>query len=409
MPHAPAKSVGATLCGSSTRNRWRRISVADNELNYPPAARMHHLDGLRAVAVTLVVFCHTFGGPLSDTLRERGLTYLGDLLFLTSRSGVELFFVLSGTVILRPYLRHQKPFNTKHYTFRRLVRICPPYWAALGFAGAVILVVTLAPSAYSARVLPEFSWLDWLAAIGIFSFSDVSYNTAWWSLKIELVFYLIIPLIVWPLVRARFTRPVALALFVGAAFVSIGGAINYGELSEVGLNSLSGIWYLVGMFLLYSPCFVAGIAIARFDWSARVGRALVAVGTLYVLLAVAVPGTNIHLGFALLYSGVVVVSFEQGRRLNTWLSDWFAVWLGERSYSLFLIHFSLLYIVYHLVSLTIGDRGIAYVVLTRAIGVPIALLGSMVLFSVIERRFAQKLVTADSFWPWPRRSLADDE
>ena len=36
--------------------------------------------------------------------------YVADLLSDTTQSGVELFFVLSGVVLLRPYLRGHRPF-----------------------------------------------------------------------------------------------------------------------------------------------------------------------------------------------------------------------------------------------------------------------------------------------------------
>jgi peptidoglycan/LPS O-acetylase OafA/YrhL len=48
------------------------------------------------------------------------------------------------------------------------------------------------------------------------------------------------------------------------------------------------------------------------------------------------------------------------------------------------------------------NKSSAYFLVTRLAGLPAALLVAMVLFTVVERRFARGLVTADAFWPPPR-------
>ena len=83
------------------------------------------------------------------------------------------------------------------------------------------------------------------------------------------------------------------------------------------------------------------------------------------------------------------------------------IWLGERSYSLFLIHFSVFYLVDNLSAHLSTHRGMAYGLLSRGIGVPLAFLAAMTLFYFVERRQARGLVTANMFWPWQVKSLKD--
>ena len=54
------------------------------------------------------MFHHLFSKKNKTWLTNHGLPYLGKLLLQTTGSGVELFFVLSGVVLLRPYLRGRR-------------------------------------------------------------------------------------------------------------------------------------------------------------------------------------------------------------------------------------------------------------------------------------------------------------
>jgi hypothetical protein len=46
-----------------------------------------------------------------------------------------------------------------------------------------------------------------------------------------------------------------------------------------------------------------------------------------------------------------------------------------------------------------------YGLLTRAIGVPLALFFAMLLFYFVERRQARGLMTDKAFWPWQVKKL----
>lgn len=351
--------------------------------------RLHELDGLRAVAVILVVFTHSFAGPVADLLDRLGLARLGQVVPYVSTSGVDLFFVLSGVVLLRPYLRRQRPFVVRTYLWRRVQRLWPPYAIALLFAGVIILGTRLHPTWYSSSVLPEISFLGWVRQLGIVNLGWTTYNGAWWSLSLEVIFYLLAPLAVVGLLLLGRRRYLSHAVVPAAVVLS---------LIDVGLNwhGIGDVPYLFGAYL---PCFALGCLLARVDLGRRAGMALVTFGFLYAILGFEFPWLNGHIGLAALYGGLVTLALSR-RNLSQLLSKPRCIWLGERSYSLFLVHFSVFYLSDYLASFVFQHRSNLYVLVSRGLGLPLALLAAMVLFSVVERRFARGLVTAGTFWPW---------
>ena len=147
-------------------------------------------------------------------------------------------------------------------------------------------------------------------------------------------------------------------------------------------TSMTGVQAGVGdvllQFLAYVPCFFAGAMLAKVDLSARVGRALVLIGLVYFPVTIMIPSANIHAAFALLYAGLVSLATRQGW-LNRRLVRPSAVWLGERSYSLFLTHFSILYLADYVASLYFANRSLGYVMVTRLSAAIVAVGISMIL------------------------------
>jgi peptidoglycan/LPS O-acetylase OafA/YrhL len=354
--------------------------------------RFHQLDGLRAIACLMVVATHSGMKTVGEVLRTLGPSYFADLVGSFFASGVELFFVLSGSVLLRAYLRDEKPFQPGVYAYRRLSRVYPPYLVCLAISVPLLVVAERFPTWYSAEILPPFRWPDFLRQIPLVWPTDVFYNVAWWTLQIEALFYLAAPLVV----LAWSGRPfrVGTALAVGAVCLVI-SLID----PAVWLPRLAEAAPLVFKTLRFSFCFFMGVVIAKTDLSPRVAWLLVAAGAVWVLLAPVVPRIGFPVGFGLLYGGILALALRPDTRLARWLSQPLLVWLGERSYSMFLVHFTVFYLTNYVVSLFVPGRNAVYGVLTRGIGLPLAMLAAMVLFHVVERRFARGLVTADCFWP----------
>jgi peptidoglycan/LPS O-acetylase OafA/YrhL len=126
---------------------------------------------------------------------------------------------------------------------------------------------------------------------------------------------------------------------------------------------------------------------------------MVIFGFAWVLFAVEEPRMVRHAGFAFLYGGLMVIALAPENELAPVLSSRLLLWMGERSYSLFLIHFTAFYLVNYLTSYIADSKNLTYLIITRIGGFLVAFLLAMLMFQFIERRFARNLVTADQFWP----------
>jgi peptidoglycan/LPS O-acetylase OafA/YrhL len=279
------------------------------------------------------------------------------------------------------------------YLVGRVKRLWPPYLAAWLIAGIVILATTRFPTWWThGASLPQFHWSDWVAQVGIVYLGKNAYSFAWWSLSVEVLFYLLVPLIVVAIMRTRLSHPQLSALFIAAIALAL-AATNLRD----GTFPATA-WPLV-RFCTYASCFTAGVILARYDCNDKWGWLAISLGIPYCLLAFRFPRLDVHIGWGLFYFGIVIFALSGVTRLKRWLSTWLLVWIGERSYSLFLVHYSVITAVSLLVSLITTQKGARYFLTTRLIEIPLVLISAMLLFSLIERRFAKNLATGDYFWP----------
>ncbi len=168
-------------------------------------ARLGVLDGLRGIAVLLVLWYHLWE-----------ISWLGTPSWLafvpaTGFVGVSLFFFLSGFVIAYPFVRAQLRGTPMpawgDFAWRRFVKIVPSY----------LLCIALAYSVGYAQVQPNASTLPDLATHVLFihTWFPARYGTiegVLWTLAVEVEFYCCFPLIWWSFGR----RPLwtALAMIV---------------------------------------------------------------------------------------------------------------------------------------------------------------------------------------------------
>ena len=144
------------------------------------------LDGLRALAA-LAVFCVHFN-------QVTRLDYLWgpfDLyrLLANGEYGVSLFFSLSGFLLAMPFWKavsSNEGFQVRQYALKRVVRIFPAYYAALTI---LILFSGLwkVPGALADIVL------HYLFVFNYTEFSIFSINAPFWTLAVEVQFYVLLP------------------------------------------------------------------------------------------------------------------------------------------------------------------------------------------------------------------------
>jgi peptidoglycan/LPS O-acetylase OafA/YrhL len=151
--------------------------------------RIAELDGLRAVAILMVVAWHYLGTGDDQTWH----------LFIVGRSGVDLFFVLSGYLITGILLTNREsPNYFPAFYGRRSLRILPIYFVMVAIYLVGRKLGGSAPMLFDGP-LPWWSYVIGLQNVWMTICQD--YGAAWlgatWSLAVEEQFYLVFPLIVY--------------------------------------------------------------------------------------------------------------------------------------------------------------------------------------------------------------------
>lgn len=352
--------------------------------------RLHSLDGLRALACLLVLTHHLGTAALAAALSLHGYLVAAKLLMALTASGVELFFVLSATVLVGPYVRGHKALKPGPYLWRRVQRLMPPYLAAWLLAGFAVFMASEYPTWWTASAaLPPFSITTWLEQIGIVYLGAARYNFAWWSLTTEVAFYLTLPLFIPLFTRLHQRTALLVAAFVGSVVLAL-FADRYLPFSLLVLRELA----------IYASCFCAGLVLAGRVPGRALAHAMWLCGLVWIGLACTLTEWNIHVGWGLVYFGIVALAMHPETLVNRRLSSFNWVWLGERSYSLFLVHYSVIGLVCQAVSFWLPGKSTPYFVWTRLLSIVFSMLAAILVFHLIERRTARNLATGNALWPW---------
>jgi peptidoglycan/LPS O-acetylase OafA/YrhL len=171
---------------------------ADRSAAAPGLAARHlpELDGLRGVAILLVIVCHYVYGSLP----RRGTAALRSTMSWTW-SGVDLFFVLSGFLIGGILLANREsPRYYRTFYLRRACRILPIYVVVVGaaFAFTALAEQGLVPAASFRRLLPPWTYLTFTQNLFMAYYNGFGsqFLAPTWSLAVEEQFYLLVPLVV---------------------------------------------------------------------------------------------------------------------------------------------------------------------------------------------------------------------
>jgi peptidoglycan/LPS O-acetylase OafA/YrhL len=184
--------------------------------------RIPALDGLRGIAILLVLMEHTIFQMQTKSQVFSNVLALGKL----SWSGVDLFFVLSGFLIGGILLdARESPRYFQTFYIRRAYRILPLYAAI-----TTIFLVRHLPFHFIPGSLGSFSPLNipwasyvtltqnfWMVKVGWFGPIGMAVT---WSLAVEEQFYLAIPWVIRK-IRREFLAFAMIAVIIGAPLLRI--------------------------------------------------------------------------------------------------------------------------------------------------------------------------------------------
>lgn len=169
--------------------------------------RSRFLDGLRGFAAIYVALHHAYCtiwppfaaiGPDQPMSRPAGTAYYITFPLFFGGSAVAIFIAISGFSLSIPLIGVAK-FDTIKFYLRRIWRIAPPYFAGLMLSMLLISLIIGNKTGSHWDLFISYSYFDVLTHFtfiqNLFPFSAQTINGAYWSIAVEMQFYLIYPLI----------------------------------------------------------------------------------------------------------------------------------------------------------------------------------------------------------------------
>ncbi|MCC4053398.1 acyltransferase family protein [Enterococcus faecium] len=285
------------------------------------------IDCFRGIAVLAVIFYH-----LPNSLLPGGL------------QGVTIFFVVSGFLMAKNTIRDEKnrQFNFLHFYYKRIKRIYPFLLFSLVVFIFILGISNIRLIGNIRSELPSliFGYNNWWQLNQGVSYFDSYFNASlfkhYWSLSVELQFYLIWPFLF--IVIKRMRRKQVFYLIYTLIFVSI--------LFSLFLPSTKAYYHTIAKlfpFLLGVWGYFNRITIGRFFEQNTFSKIwLLLLASLCLILFPIFPYTLnellISICFALLLASVDDMNIAKKTKIaSTKLS-----FVGKISYELYLVHFPVL-------------------------------------------------------------------
>ena len=306
---------------------------------------------LRAIAIFLVILRHTRVYPGGNAV----LTAITAFLSRGGWVGVDLFFVLSGFLISGLLFKEFTRFKTisfKRFFVRRGFKIYPPYYAMAFMTLSAVMIHDGNANAFKEAI-------PWLIYLQDYIYTPIGF--IWghlWSLAIEEQFYLFLPLLLIFLAKAQPLKdnpfksiPVIFVLIGGFCLVARifnAEAIRYNGMIHFAPFHVRVDSLFFGVFISYIYHYYP----ARLRETAKRFR----YGLLGMGAALFIPAFLFQLektpfiysiGFTLFYIGgglILMAVLEDEPNAGLWARA--LSYAGSRSYSIYLWHFPISWLVY---------------------------------------------------------------
>lgn len=298
-------------------------------------------------------------------LNRRGLWESG--LAQAAELAIQGFFIISGALVLGSLVRSEK---IGLYAEKRFRRLFPAYAVVILIPALIALALSGNIKAVIGYVLPNLAFLNFVEPTlpgntvhGLFENYAGIVNGALWTLKIEVMFYMALPLIWWFIRKPGALCTFAwVAMFIGAEiWRQYFAHLDHPYAAQL-VRQLPGQmgYFAIGMLIheqwhrIKNPQF----------WWALIGAGLVALTIWQPVLHVLRP-----IGLAMV---IVWIAFSAGPALN-------AARFGDMSYGVYITHFPIIQ-----ACIAVGLFASPFVGLSVSLG--LTLLASFALWHLVEKR-----------------------
>lgn len=287
--------------------------------------KLHDLQSLRGIAAVLVMLYH--GGTLFSSMT--GTPLFGNL-FSAGFVGVDVFFVISGFIIL--WVHHKdigQSDRVAPFAVKRALRLLPLYW--------IIVILK------SVKDHQNFDWLVLLCALLLIPYPFPPYINVSWTLSLELLFYFLFAALL--AIRTKYLASIAVAVlilmatipapFVGSGIPAVDVANFFFDQHLIGFAfGVLVAWLLKKFPVQYATLTLCvGLAFWCFAYVSVTSHGMAYNGVTKGHFAVSFTSIWFGIPTALIIYGLVGRALQHQRPVTSFLS-----YLGDSSYSLYLIH-----------------------------------------------------------------------
>ena len=369
-----------------------RMIVQRHQLSFDPKGRLGCIDGLRGILALGVYFHHFY---ITYYYHINGMWKIPSSRFytLTGHVGVALFFMVTGFLFWNRILISRGRIDWKKLFIARFFRLVPLYWVVVS---AVILIVlsvggfVLKTSTLSlCRQLVY--WFSFREYPDINAFKDTSLIIAavFWTLRYEWLFYFSLPVLAMVL-RSSKNRPyIGWIVFIAILIPAVKGI----EIQQLDFDCRYALFFLVGA----SAAMLYSYEKWRLFFQTRLISVLATTALLLIFLI-------FKSGNGVLQAVLLAIFFLPVAMGNSFwgvLKSRSFTLLGELSYSLYLLHGLVLYVVFSVLFPHVMRPGTSSVVLIVAMCFcgGILVLFSYGSFELIEKtgiRFGKEILSKTS-------------
>lgn len=326
--------------------------------------RFYEIDLLRFLAALAVVLYHyTFRGFAEGGYSPVEYPLLGEV-FKYGSYGVQLFFIISGFVILMTATKR----DAAHFVISRITRLYPAFWICVSLTALVI--------AWKGGALFQVSWLQYLINLTMISgFVGVEMvDGVYWTLLVELKFYALIfvLLVIGQIQRIEWFLGMWLLISSTALLLPLPRVITFLFLTDWSAFFIAGaLFYLIrqkGLNAIRGGMLWWSFMLALFENIRQLGHLEKLYGSEFSPVITGLLITAFFIIFLLIALGKT-----QG------LGSSKLIGLGVLTYPLYLIHQNIGFIIYH----EIGDTVNRYVLLAGLVG--LMLLVAWFIHKIVEQ------------------------